>query len=209
MIEQELMLTWEQRKLGEIAKEINRIDPESSAPVMMISASSGFINQSKKYSTDNTGQSLKRYILLKQGELAYNHGASKLRPFGSCFSLMPDEARIPFVYHCFDVGENDSKFIEIILNQNNVQNQLRQLVSSGARMDGLLNISFEEYGTVLISLPNNIEQRRIAYYFKSLDNLIALHQCKQTNSLLAPIAALKPIKTILSFLNLSKQPSYP
>jgi len=39
-----------------------------------------------------------------------------------------------------------------------------------------LNISFEEYGTVLISLPNNIEQRRIAYYFKSLDKLITLHQ---------------------------------
>ena len=41
---------------------------------MMLSAGNGFIMQSDKYSRDNAGQSLKKYILLKKGELAYNHG---------------------------------------------------------------------------------------------------------------------------------------
>ena len=68
---------------------------------MMITAESGFIEQSERYSTDNAGESLQKYIVLRRGELAYNHGASKLRPFGSCFNLLADEARIPFVYHCF------------------------------------------------------------------------------------------------------------
>jgi type I restriction enzyme S subunit len=52
---------WEQRRLGEIASMITRTDSESTAPVMMISAASGFINQSEKYSTDNAGQSLAKY----------------------------------------------------------------------------------------------------------------------------------------------------
>ena len=52
-----------------------RTDPKSNAPIMMLSAGNGFIMQSEKYSRDNAGQSLKKYILLKQGELAYNHGA--------------------------------------------------------------------------------------------------------------------------------------
>ena len=74
---------WEQRKLSEVVKELKRTDEKSDAPVMMITAENGFINQSERYSTNNAGQSLKKYILLEKGELAYNHGASKLRPYGS------------------------------------------------------------------------------------------------------------------------------
>lgn len=33
---------WEQRKLGEIAKEVVRNDPASDAPIMMITAGNGF-----------------------------------------------------------------------------------------------------------------------------------------------------------------------
>ena len=99
---------WEQRKLGDVVKEITRNDPESEAPIMMITANNGFIEQSERYAFNNAGESLKKYILLKKGELAYNHGASKLRPYGSCFALTTAEnARIPFVYHCFS-AENQN-----------------------------------------------------------------------------------------------------
>ena len=170
---------WEQRKLSEIATEINRNDPESTAPIMMITANNGFIEQSERYAFNNAGESLKKYILLQKGELAYNHGASKLRPYGSCFALTTSEnARIPFVYHCFDVGENDSEFVSIELNGADVENQLRRIASSGARMDGLLNISYEEYSNIEIKLPKIEEQKAISAYFRSLDNLITLHQRK-------------------------------
>lgn len=87
---------WEQRKLGDVVKEITRNDPESEAPIMMITANNGFIEQSERYAFNNAGESLKKYILLKKGELAYNHGASKLRPYGSCFALTTAEnGRIP------------------------------------------------------------------------------------------------------------------
>ena len=168
---------WEQRKLSEVVTEIKRTDEKSDAPIMMITAENGFINQSERYSTNNAGQSLKKYILLEKGELAYNHGASKLRPYGSCFALTTEEkARIPFVYHCFSTETENSEFLSIVLNGKAVEKQLRRIVSSGARMDGLLNISFDEYTSIPVMLPRKDEQDRIAEYFKNLDHLITLHQ---------------------------------
>ena len=168
---------WEQRKLGDVVKEITRNDPESEAPIMMITANTGFIEQSERYAFNNAGESLKKYILLKKGELAYNHGASKLRPYGSCFALTTAEnARIPFVYHCFSAENQNAEFMSIELNGAEIENQLRKIVSSGARMDGLLNISFDEYTSVSVLLPGTEEQDRIADFFRHLDNLITLHQ---------------------------------
>ena len=146
---------------------------------MMITANNGFIEQSERYAFDNAGESLKKYILLQKGELAYNHGASKLRPFGSCFALTTAEsARIPFVYHCFSAENQNAEFLSIELNGSEVESQLRKIVSSGARMDGLLNISFDEYSTVTVLLPDIKEQEHIADLFRNLDHLITLHQRK-------------------------------
>ena len=170
---------WEQRKLGEIAKAVVRNDPASDAPIMMITAGNGFIEQSDRYAFNNAGESLKKYILLECGELAYNHGASKLRPYGSCFALTTvEKARIPFVYHCFSVEKSNPEFLSIELNGANVENQLRKIVSSGARMDGLLNIAYSEYTEVTVQLPKKEEQNWIAKFFKHLDTLITLHQRK-------------------------------
>ena len=146
---------------------------------MMITAGNGFIEQSDRYAFNNAGESLKKYILLERGELAYNHGASKLRPYGSCFALTTvEKARIPFVYHCFSVEKSNPEFLSIELNGANVENQLRKIVSSGARMDGLLNIAYSEYTEVTVQLPKKEEQDWIAKFFKHLDTLITLHQRK-------------------------------
>ena len=167
--------------MGDVVKEITRNDPASEAPIMMITANNGFIEQSERYAFNNAGESLKKYILLQKGELAYNHGASKLRPYGSCFALTTSEnARIPFVYHCFSAENQNAEFLSIELNGAGIENQLRKIVSSGARMDGLLNISFAEYTSVVILLPSLKEQNRIADFFSNLDNLITLHQRKQS-----------------------------
>lgn len=170
---------WEQRKLGEVVTEIKRKDENSDAPIMMITANEGFINQSERYSNNNAGQSLKKYIVLEKGELAYNHGASKLRPYGSCFTLTTEKrARVPFVYHCFVTYTENAEFLSIVLNGKPVERQLRRIVSSGARMDGLLNISFEEYKSISVAFPSIAEQDQIATYFCHLDHLITLHQRK-------------------------------
>ena len=163
--------------LGEIASLVNRTDPKSNAPIMMLSAGNGFIMQSEKYSKDNAGQSLKKYILLKQGELAYNHGASKAKQFGCCYELTEPEARIPYVYHCFKINDHEyTPFIAMALNNAKMDKQLKRLVSSSVRMDGLLNISFEDYMSVTLHLPSSTEQKHIADFLKKIDERIAAQE---------------------------------
>ena len=160
-------------RLGEIATIVNRTAPNSNAPIMMLSAGKGFIMQSDKYSKDNAGQSLKKYILLKQGEIAYNHGASKLKQFGCCHELTAEEARIPYVYHCFKVNNVESpSFVALALNNPKIDKQLKRLVSSSVRMDGLLNISFDDYMSVIVPLPSYAEQKHIANLLNKLDKRI-------------------------------------
>ena len=164
-------------QLGDIASLVNRIDPKSNAPIMMLSAGNGFIMQSEKYSRDNAGQSLKKYILLKQGELAYNHGASKAKQFGCCYELTEPEARIPYVYHCFKINEHEyTPYIAMTLNNPKRDKQLKRLVSSSVRMDGLLNISFEDYMSVSLHLPSTNEQKRIANFIQKIDERIVAQE---------------------------------
>ena len=164
-------------QLGDIAALVNRTDPKSNAPIMMLSAGNGFIMQSDKYSRDNAGQSLKKYILLKQGELAYNHGASKAKQFGCCYELTEPEARIPYVYHCFKINDHEyTPFIAMALNNAKMDKQLKRLVSSSVRMDGLLNISFEDYMSVTIHLPSPSEQKHIADFLQIIDERIAAQE---------------------------------
>ena len=144
---------------------------------MMLSAGNGFIMQSEKYSRDNAGQSLKKYILLKQGELAYNHGASKVKQFGCCYELTEPEVRIPYVYHCFKINEDEyTPYVAMALNNAKMDQQLKRLVSSSVRMDGLLNISFEDYMSVTLHLPSFIEQKHIADFLTKLDERIAYQE---------------------------------
>ena len=170
---------WEKVKLGELCEKVTRKAPiDSKAPVMMISASSGFINQSEKYSTDNAGKSLAQYTLLYKGEMAYNHGASKLRKYGSCFTLFEEEARVPFVYHTFKLTKDNSDFYAYYLNSGIFDSELKKVVSSTARMDGLLNISYDTYMNIDVYRTVFEEQQKIASYFTSLDKQISLQEAR-------------------------------
>ena len=164
---------WKEKKLGDITEKVARKDENSNADVRMISQGNGFILQSDKYSKENAGQSLKKYTLLKRDEFAYNHGASKVKPYGVCYRLCEsDEARVPYVYHTFKLIDDDSNFWNYALNTSYMDRQLKKMVSSGARMDGLLNIGYDTYMSINVHAPSLPEQHKIASLFTELDTLI-------------------------------------
>ena len=177
---------WEQRKLGEIAERVQGNDGRMDLPTLTISAANGWMDQKERFSGNIAGKEQKKYTLLHKGELSYNHGNSKLAKYGTVFSLETyEEALVPRVYHSFKVINGSSKFIEYYFATKIPDRELAKLVSSGARMDGLLNINFNEFMGINLTVPNKSEQEKISNYFSNLDHLITLHQrkCEQTKEL--------------------------
>lgn len=169
---------WEQRKLGEIAIRVRGNDGRMNLPTLTISAGNGWMDQRDRFSQNIAGKEQKNYTLLRQGELSYNHGNSKLAQFGAVFELESyNEALVPRVYHSFSVtADAQPKFIEQMFATHRPDRELRKLVSSGARMDGLLNINYDDFMGIKVWLPSMAEQQAIAGLLVKLDNTIALHQ---------------------------------
>ncbi len=163
----------EEKRLGDITKKVSRKGENSDADVRMISQGNGFILQANKYSRENAGGSLKKYTLLKRDEFAYNHGASKAKPYGVCYRLCEsDEARVPYVYHTFKLVDGNVDYWNCALNTSYMDRQLKKLVSSGVRMDGLLNIKYDSYMSVEIHVPSLQEQQKIADFLSTIDTVI-------------------------------------
>lgn len=173
---------WEEKRLGDITqKVVRKADNKSMADVRMISQGNGFILQSQKYSRENAGKSLKKYTLLKKNEFAYNHGASKVKPYGVCYRLIEsDEARVPYVYHTFRLKNGNEDYWNYALNTPEMDRQLKKMVSSGVRMDGLLNINYETYMSVKVLFPSLPEQKKIATFLSTIDDIITATQLELT-----------------------------
>ena len=177
---------WEQRKLGDVSSRVQGNDGRMKLPTLTISAGNGWMRQEDRFSGNIAGNEQKNYTLLHTGELSYNHGNSKLAKYGAVFSLRNyEEALVPRVYHSFRVEEGCADYIEYYFATKLPDRELRKLISSGARMDGLLNIGYDEFMGIKMMFPSIKEQNEIATYFRSLDHLITLHQrkCEQTKKL--------------------------
>ena len=168
---------WEQRKLGEVCSRVQGNDGRMNLPTLTISAANGWMNQEDRFSGNIAGKEQKNYTLLHKGELSYNHGNSKLAKYGTVFSLQSyKEALVPRVYHSFKVEEGSPDFLEYYFATKLPDRELGKLISSGARMDGLLNIGYNEFMGIQMLFPSVEEQKQISNYFRNLDTLITLHQ---------------------------------
>ena len=177
---------WEQRKLGEVCSRVQGNDGRMELPTLTISAGNGWMKQEDRFSGNIAGKEQKNYTLLKKGELSYNHGNSKLAKYGTVFSLQTyEEALVPRVYHSFKVEKGNANFIEYYFATKLPDRELGKLISSGARMDGLLNIGYDDFMGISLLLPRTQEQDCIARYFRKVDMLITLHQhkCEQLQNM--------------------------
>ena len=167
---------WEQRKLWETCSRVQGNDGRMELPTLTISAANGWMKQEDRFSGNIAGKEHKNYTLLHKGELSYNHGNSKLAKYGTVFSLQTyEEALVPRVYHSFKVESGSADFIEYYFATKMPDRELRKLISSGARMDGLLNIGYNDFVGIKMMFPSTLEQDKIAEYFRVLDHLITLH----------------------------------
>ncbi|MDK7136091.1 restriction endonuclease subunit S [Lactobacillus paragasseri] len=171
---------WEQRKLKDITQRVDGNNGNMNLPVLTISAKQGWMTQSNRFSSVIAGAEKKKYTLLKKGNLSYNHGNSKIAPFGTVFMLKTySEALVPKVYHSFKAKKDiNPYFLEVYFQTRKMDPQLRKYISSSARMDGLLNITYSWFEQVRLFLPNIEEQNKLEKLFDILNKHIELQQRK-------------------------------
>lgn len=171
---------WEQRKLNEVSERVQGNDGRMELPTLTISASQGWLDQRERFSSNIAGKEQKKYTLLSKGELSYNHGNSKVAKYGAVFELRTyKEALVPRVYHSFSTnGKAFATFIEYMFATKQPDRELRKLITSGARMDGLLNINYDSFMSININIPSLVEQKEISNLLRQLDSTIVLHQNK-------------------------------
>ncbi|GAW98732.1 hypothetical protein IWT30_00691 [Secundilactobacillus mixtipabuli] len=164
--------------MQDVSERVRGNDGRMNLPTLTISASVGWLDQKNRFSQSIAGKEKKNYTLLKKGQLSYNHGNSKLAKYGTVFELEGyEEALVPRVYHSFTVKNHaNSKFIELLFKTKLPDKELAKLVSSGARMDGLLNINYDSFMNIRIRIPQIKEQNKIAQLLQKNDDLIVHHQ---------------------------------
>lgn len=150
------------KPLSAIASRVRRKNDGGDHPVMTISAKSGFLMQSDKFARDMAGSSVDNYMLLHEGEFAYNKGNSLAAKYGCIYQLDRPTAVVPFVYFCFALKSGlDANFYSHLFAAGALNHQLSRLINSGVRNDGLLNLNVEDFFGCKVPVPPIEDQRRI------------------------------------------------
>lgn len=168
---------WKQVRLGNIFCEVNAInDKQQNYPVMTISAKLGLVSQQNKFDRIIAGNSLNKYTLLKKDDFAYNKGNSKTYPMGCIYKLDEYEyALVPFVYICFrKTAKINISFYQQWFINHGLDKQLKRIITSGARGDGLLNVDRKDFFNTTVPFPHFTEQQVIAAILATADLEIEL-----------------------------------
>ena len=188
---------WEQRKLGDLVERITRKNAnlESNLP-LTISAQYGLIDQNEYFDKRIASKDVSGYYLIKKGEFAYNKSTSSDAEWGAIKRLDRYEkgvlSTLYIVFKIINEEKLSSDFLVSYYETNLWHKGIQSIAAEGARNHGLLNIAPKDFFETSLTVPSNfVEQQNIGSFFKSLDNLITLHQRK--------LEKLKQLKT--SYLN--------
>lgn len=172
---------WEQRKLGDITKRISRknLNLDSTLP-LTISAQYGLVDQRKFFDKQIASKKLENYLLLKNGEFAYNKSYSKDYPFGAIKRLNNYKLGVlSTLYIAFKPVSINTDYLEEYFDSTKWYKEIYKRATEGARNHGLLNISPQDFFELNLSIPNNrIGQEGISKILKLLSLVITLQQRK-------------------------------
>ncbi len=174
---------WDSKKFEEIADRIIEKVGDRQLTTLSISAGKGFVSQAEKFSRDISGKQYKNYIFLRKGDFSYNKGNSKTFPQGCIYELLEyNEAAVPNAFISFRFKEAYvPNFYKGYFENNFHGRQLIKFITSGARMDGLLNIKPADFFSIILPTPKDKkEQKKIANCLSSLDDLISAEDKKLT-----------------------------
>lgn len=166
--------TWEQRKLSELIIEYKKtVGSDCTLPILTSSKTEGVILQEdhfgRKQNHDITG-----YNILPQNYCTYRNRSDGV-DFTFNINRCCDKGIISKFYPVFYGNNCDIFFIALVLNNSN---EVVREIGYTCTGTGQKVLSFLDLQKMKIRVPKYEEQRRIASYIETLDNLITLHQSK-------------------------------
>ena len=166
---------WKPVNLEEASTPVTERVGERKLTPVSISAGIGFVPQAEKFGRDISGNQYQLYTLVKDGDFVFNKGNSLKFPQGCVYLLQGwGQVAAPNVFICFRLKDGYSNdFFQNCFEQNQHGRQLKRHITSGARSNGLLNISKETFFGVEIPTPAPAEQQKIAKCLSSVDEFIA------------------------------------
>ena len=170
---------WQKRRMKDCFEHITDTSNGCEYLPMTISARLGLISQKDKFDRVIAGDSLKKYTHIQKGDFAYNKGNSNLYEMGCIYRLKEQDAVVPFVYICFRHKKNViGEFYQHYFINHGLDRQLKRIITSGARGDGLLNVDKTDFFELEIVYPPIAEQKAIAEVLTAADDEIVTHRKK-------------------------------
>ena len=142
--------------LSEIVSRVRAIEDNEPRHVLTISSTQGWVDQRVRWSRHMAGKSLKKYTKLNKGDFSYNKGNSKTFPYGCIFRLDSwDDAVVPNVYHSFRISSDavNSNYLQQYFWSGALDKQLRKVLTSSVRDNGLLNITADTFFGLSVEFP--------------------------------------------------------
>ncbi|WP_282706820.1 restriction endonuclease subunit S [Lactobacillus amylovorus] len=173
------MVTWEQRKLGDIAKRVIRKNKENDIlPVLTNSADLGIVLQND-YFDKAIAKNLNNYYIVSHNDFVYNPRISKKAPFGPINrNKLNIQGVMSPLYLVFRFNsEMDLNFLEYYFQSSKWHPFMYKNGDSGARADRFA-IKNSVLMNMTINVPTLDQQKRIGKILLLLENSIALQQRK-------------------------------
>jgi type I restriction enzyme S subunit len=177
---------WKPITLDEVSTPVSERVGERKLTPVSISAGIGFVPQAEKFGRDISGKQYQVYTLVRDGDFVFNKGNSLKFPQGCVYLLQGwGQVAAPNVFICFRLKNGYSNgFFQQCFEQNQHGRELKRHITSGARSNGLLNISKETFFGVAFPTPSPAEQQKIAECLSLVDELIAA-QARKVDALKA------------------------
>lgn len=164
---------WRTVRLGDIATRVTRRNLGQSNLPLTISARDGLIDQREYFNRQIASKNLDDYILLHQGEFAYNKSTSSDSPWGAIKQLDKyDQGCVSTLYICFSPHDINPQFLTALFDSPQWHSEIQTIATEGARNHGLLNVSASDFFDIRLQIPvSSSEQERIGKIFATFKEL--------------------------------------
>ena len=164
------LITWEQRKLGEVLKERTE-RAKGDEELLSVTIANGVIRQIDSEKRNTASEDRSNYKIVKKGDVPYN----SMRMWQGAVGNSKYNGIVSPAYTILTPTPeaNGKFFMELFKKKSTLQ--IFQRWSQGLTSD-TWNLKYPILSSIQFAIPSVEEQEKIAEYFSSLDHLITLHR---------------------------------